>query len=249
MRRLSSCLHRGRGRSSEAKDPNHPDVETKGLNGDIDFKFRVEHRHSNDTGQTRCRTRSHHLSFLPKERKRENHPATSNCKNLPRRRKMLYLNSPPFRSHAGYYSESRHFCAVVVADGGRHLSRRGSSRGKRRQTGSRASSGRVIIIQSGGRDLIWDILLSPFFPIPFQRPLSSSLISDNSSKRVSEPGTEKDRVMMKTTGGRRSPRLRAREWSGVGTSTWTPKMVNDSDRFAVKEEEVGRWWRPRATKG
>ena len=71
-------------RSSEAKDPNHPDVETKGLNGDIDFYFSVEHRHSTDTGQTRCRTRSHHLSFLPKERKRENHPATSNCKNLPR---------------------------------------------------------------------------------------------------------------------------------------------------------------------
>ena len=166
--------------------------------------------------------------------------------------KTLHLNSPPFRSHAGYHSESRHFCAVVVADGGRHLSRRGSSRGKRRQTGSRASSGRVIIIQSGGRDLIWDILLSPFFPIPFQRPLSSSLISDNSSKRVSEPGTEKDRVMMKTTGGRRSVRLRAsdREWSGVGTSTWTPKMVNDSDRFAVKEEEVvRRRRRPRATKG
>ena len=28
-------------------------------------------------------------------------------------RKMLHLNSPLLRSHAGYYSESRHFCAVV----------------------------------------------------------------------------------------------------------------------------------------
>ena len=120
----------------------------------------------------------------------ENHPATSNCKNLPGR-KTLHLNSPPFPR--GVLLGISPFLRRCRADG-RHLSRRGSSRGKRRQTGSRASSGRVIIIQSGGRDLIWDILLSPFFPFPPfrpQQPLSSSLISDNSSKRVSEPGTQK----------------------------------------------------------
>ena len=141
----------------------------------------------------------------------ENHPTTSNCKNLPRQQENApsEFASAPFPR--GVLLGISPFLRRCRADGrGRHLSRRGSSRGKRRQTGSRASSGRVIIIQSGGRDLIWDILLSPFFPPqPFrpQPPLSSSLISDNSSKRVSEPGTKKDRVMMKTTGGRRSVRL------------------------------------------
>ena len=41
---------------------------------------------------------------------------------------------------------------------------------------------------------------------------------------------------MKTTGGHESAASNERE----GTSTWTPKMLNDSDRFAAKEEEVVR---------
>ena len=123
----------------------------------------------------------------------ENHPTTSNCKNLPRQQENApsEFASVPTRG-------TRNLAIFALLSRGRHLSRRGSSRGKRRQTGSRASSGRVIIIQSGGRDLIWDILLSPFFPSPPfrpQPPLSSSLISDNSSKRVSEPGDTKRIVL------------------------------------------------------
>ena len=137
-------------------------------------------------------------------------------------RKTLHLNSPLLRSgsHAGYYSESRHFCAVVGrTDGIYHGGDLPEGSGDR-QEAELPFLGPCYhhsIRRQGSHLGHPSFAIFSFSTIPSQPPLSSSLISDNSSKRVSEPGTKKDRVMMKTTGGRRSVQLRESEraeWSG-----------------------------------